>query len=190
MTNNKNSGSETRILWIDVETTGLNLHEEDKLLQVAAIFTDGDFNEVAEPFEAKIRYKHWEVGMMKNRSDDFVKEMHEKTGLWESLKTSGVSMGSLDERLSMFIEENSLNGKLPYFGGNSIFLDRTALMLNLPKSFEKIHYRSIDMSSIAIYMELTANTKNFEKRKNHDALGDIRESIAEAKYYKDLIQKL
>lgn len=189
MTNtSSNHTAETRILWIDVETTGLNLHETDKLLQVAAIITDGDFNEIAEPFEAKVRFENWQVGMMKNRSKDVVREMHEKTGLWDSLKTSGITLPMLDDRLAKFIDDNSLEGKQPYFGGNSIFLDRTALMLNLPKAFSKIHYRSIDMSSIAIYMGLTTDAEPFEKSKSHDALDDIRESIAEAKYYRDLLK--
>jgi oligoribonuclease len=57
---------------------------------------------------------------------------------------------------------------------------------------EFCHYRNLDVSSIRElgkrwYFE---QTDNFQKNSNHRALGDIRDSIEELRYYRKTIFRL
>ncbi|GIR56132.1 MAG: hypothetical protein CM15mP63_1370 [Gammaproteobacteria bacterium] len=62
----------------------------------------------------------------------------------------------------------------------------------MPVLEEFCHYRNIDVSSIRElgkrwYFE---DVDNFQKRSNHRALDDIRESIEELRYYRKNLFKL
>jgi oligoribonuclease len=72
--------------------------------------------------------------------------------------------------------------------GNSIGTDRRFLAVYLPDIESFLHYRSIDVSSIKElvrrwYPEKRAGRPR--KERNHRALDDIRESVAEMRYYRD-----
>jgi oligoribonuclease len=72
--------------------------------------------------------------------------------------------------------------------GNSIGVDRRFLDRQLPDLDAYLHYRSIDVSS---FKELCRRwypavyKKRPGKRETHRALDDVRESIAELRYYRD-----
>ena len=185
------TNAERRIAWIDVETTGKTPRDGSRLIQVACIITDGDLNELNEGLEMKIHYTEEEVAALYEASDDFVKNMHTTNGLWKDLPTKGLSHEEVDERLlnelKLYIAE-PVTAKL---GGNSITLDRNFLEAELPSSFNYIHYHSYDMSSVAEHYKLDApSIPEFTKKYSHDALEDIRESIAEARYYSAILRSL
>ena len=55
----------------------------------------------------------------------------------------------------------------------------------MSKFSEVVHYRSLDVSSFKILKEINfPSVKPFQKSSEHDALIDIRETIAEFRYYK------
>ena len=74
--------------------------------------------------------------------------------------------------------------------GNSITQDRRFLYRYMPLLSGWLNYRNIDVSSIK---ELTfrwyPTLPEFEKMEKHQALDDIRESIAELEYYRKTIFK-
>lgn len=176
-----------RIVWIDVETTGIDSSKE-KLLQVACIVTDGNLNELDKGFEKKIYYDLPTVREMRSKADPFVQKMHDNNGLWEALP-SGANMITVSEELLEYIKQYVPEAKKARLGGNSITLDRNFLKFNMPDVLDYLHYRSYDLSSIAGFFELFVKTVDpFEKQKTHDALDDIKESIAEGRYYADLLE--
>ncbi|MCY1543976.1 Oligoribonuclease [compost metagenome] len=82
-------------------------------------------------------------------------------------------------------------GKSPICG-NSIGQDRRFLyryMANLEAYF---HYRYLDVSTLKILAERWAPQikDGFQKKGSHLALDDIRESIAELKYYREHLLKV
>ena len=74
--------------------------------------------------------------------------------------------------------------------GNSIGMDRRFLAVHLPEVEDYLHYRSVDVSTVKElcrrwYPAILAAAP--EKAGGHRALDDIRESVAELRYYRSAI---
>ena len=170
------------IAWIDVETTGVEVSDGHHLLQVACIVTDDKLNELGT-FDEAVFYDAVDAVFLREKvADDYVRSMHDATGLWERLP-SGLELPRLDEELLSFLQRFEAEpGKL-IFGGNSQFLDRDFLRAYAPKSYRHLHYRNLDMTSVEEFFARTQGRARFEKKRTHDALDDIRESIASCRYH-------
>ena len=146
-----------KLLWVDLEMTGLE-PDKDKILEVAAIATDMELNEVAR-YEAIVKV---DENFMKSRmvGDFWVQEV--------------------ENELLKFIDKNCT--KELYLAGNSIHQDRKFIEREMPKLNERLHYRMLDVSAWKIYFE-NALKKKFIKPENHRALDDINGSIEELKWY-------
>lgn len=178
------TNAERRIAWIDVETTGKTPRDGSRLLQVACIVTDGDLNELDEGLEMKIHFTEEEVKELYAKTDPFVQNMHTATGLWTSLSTEGLPREVVEEKLLNYLKLYIAEPVTAKLGGNSITLDRNFLEAELPTAFDWLHYRSYDVSSVAEHYKLNRpDVSEFPKKYTHEALEDIRESIAEARYY-------
>lgn len=183
------TNAERRIAWIDVETTGKTPRDGSRLLQVACIVTDGDLNELDEGFEMKIHFTEEEVAELYAKTDPFVQNMHTTTELWAALPTEGLPREVVEEKLLRYLQTYIPKAVTAKLGGNSITLDRNFLEAELPTAFDWLHYRSYDMSSVAEHYKLNAtDIPEYEKKYTHEALEDIRESIAEARYYSNILR--
>lgn len=184
------SNSDERIVWIDVETNGLDT-DTDYLLQVACIVTDGNLQELDNGFEQKIYYAPEKVEEIRAETSDYVNEMHEKTKLWDKLDTEGRPLELVEQDLLAYIVKHVAEPETARLGGNSITLDRNFLKSYLPGVYNYIYYRSYDMSSVSGFIHLFApDVPKYEKKFSHDALDDIRESIAEAKHYSTYVKTI
>lgn len=175
---------EARIAWTDVESTGLYPDEGSTLLQVAIIVTDGLFNELAV-HESKLSVDASEANRLYLSAGDYVKAMHEKTGLWDAIVGEPKSHEDWDEEVLTWLQSVHATPQFMRMGGNSITLDRMHLRAFMPKTLEFLSYRNLDMSSIEYFDELAAKTPPYKKNLAHEALADIRESIAQARYHRD-----
>ena len=188
--------SQEFIVWADVETTGIEDRDlkdgsQDQLLQVAILITDGDYNILDEAgFEAKVFYDESETRFLRDElANDFVRDMHTKTGLWDALP-QGMFLDELDEAAFDYIHGIIGDADRPRLGGNSITLDRNFLREFLPKTFGSLHYRSYDVTSISGFMSkrVTAKDKYNKGETSHEALDDIRGSIREMKYWDGVLR--
>lgn len=185
MTNLENIAA-ADIAWIDEETNGLDTRLGCKLIQIAVVVTDKNFNELGT-IEAKFYYTPEEVKELRDAAVDFVKNMHDATGLWEALSDeSNPRLEDFDETLLAWLKELQPEAGVLRFGGNSIFLDREFMREFLPKSYAHLSYRSVDMTSVEYFLMNTDHREGFEKKLTHEALEDIRESIAQARYHREL----
>lgn len=177
------------IVWIDTETTGLHPNQGHKLLQVACIITDSEFNPLHDGFEMKVHYGVDESNRLKNEvANDYVRNMHEQTGLWEKISQEGFALEQVDSALLEYIKEYAPEAGVSRLGGNSITLDRNFLEVSLPEVFGHLSYQSYDMTSVSGFLEVVSNTfARYDKQSTHEALDDIKESIAEAKHCADFI---
>lgn len=180
-----------RDVWLDVESTGLHPHLGERLLQVACIVTDGNYDQVGEPYTAVISFDAHTVAQMREQANDFVRDMHDATNLWDRLVSEGLPVDEVDTQLSQHLKSLGVTASESRLGGNSITLDRNFLLFEMPHTYSSIGYRNIDMTSVSEFIHRRfPNLPWFEKKKSHDALDDIRESIAEAKYYKQFLDSL
>lgn len=165
-----------KLLWIDLEMTGLE-PEKDKILEVAAIATDMQLNEIAT-YEAVVKV---DDKLIKSRMvGDFWEKNSKTRDALIAQNVTGKPVAEIEKELLKFISKNF--GETIYLAGNSIHQDRKFIEREMPELNKKLHYRMLDVSAWKIYFENALN-KKFTKPENHRALDDINGSIKELKWY-------
>lgn len=166
------------LLWMDLEMTGLD-ENEDRILEVAVIATDWDFNELAV-YEA---VKKVEPELMKMRmvGEFWEKFLASRDGLMEQ-NTDGKASQTVEGELLAFIDKNFPEGEPVLLAGNSIHQDRKFIVNEWPRLDARLHYRMLDVSAWKVVFA-GKYKKRFAKSEAHRALSDIRGSIEELQYY-------
>lgn len=168
----------TKLLWVDLEMTGLD-PVEDRILEVAAIVTDWDFNEIAV-YEA---VKQVGPNLMKTRmvGEFWDKFPDVRTALMAQNET-GKNGRVVENELLEFINEHFDKDERIILAGNSIHQDRKFIDNEWPRLAERLHYRMLDVSAWKVVFD-GKYKKRFAKPEAHRALEDIRGSIQELSYY-------
>lgn len=168
------------LLWIDLEMTGLS-PEDDRILEVAAIATDWDMNEI-DTFTAVVKVD--EKLIRERMVGEFWEKNKESYDALVSQNKNGKPAAEVEKELLKFVEKNF--GETVYLAGNSIHQDQKFIEREWPKLNAKLHYRQLDVSAWKIYFENALHRK-FMKPENHRALDDIRGSIEELKWYLKMV---
>ncbi|ACQ94081.1 Exonuclease RNase T and DNA polymerase III [Tolumonas auensis DSM 9187] len=174
------SQNEQNLIWLDMEMTGLE-PETDRILEIAMIVTDKELNVLAEgPVLAIHQSDDVLAGM-----DEWNTRTHGESGLVDRVRASECDEAKAVATCLTFIREWVPEGKSPMCG-NSIGQDRRFMVRYMPELEKYFHYRNIDVSTIK---ELVSRWKpeimdEFTKTGTHQALDDIRESIAEMQFYR------
>ena len=116
--------------------------------------------------------------------------MHTRSGLLEAIKASTVSLEDAGAATLAFIREHVLEPRTVPLCGNSIGTDRRFLAAYLPEIEDFLHYRSVDVSSVKELVRRwypTVRAARPRKAGSHRALDDIRESVAELRYYRERV---
>lgn len=169
------------LVWIDAEMTGLD-PDNDALIEVAVVITDGDLRIVDPGIDVLIKPSQEALEGM----NDFVRQMHTSSGLLDEL-ANGISMEAAQRQVMDYIRRFVPMPKKALLAGNSVGTDKAFLAVNMPEVIEHLHYRLVDVSSIkelAKRWHPKAFEESPEKRGGHRALGDIRDSIQELEYYR------
>ena len=172
------------LVWIDCEMTGLDV-ERDALIEVAVVVTDGDLTIVDPGMDVLITPP---AGALENMND-FVRSMHESSGLLDDLE-NGVSMDYAQEQVLRYVKKYVPVAGKAQLGGNSVGMDKRFLERYMPQVMDHLHYRVIDVSTIkelASRWYPAARHSAPVKTGHHRALGDIKDSIDELKYYRRAI---
>ncbi len=172
---------------MDLEMTGLD-PDRDTIVEIATIVTDDDLAVVAEGPDLVI---HHNEGVLA-RMGATVRAMHTSSGLIEQIRASTIDLEEAGHQTLAFIREHVPDPRSVPLCGNSIGTDRRFLARYLPDIENHLHYRSVDVSSIKElarrwYPEVVERAP--DKGGTHRALDDIRESIAELRYYRETVFK-
>jgi len=167
-----------RILWVDLEMTGLD-PVEDRILEVGAIVTDWNFKEIAR-FEA---VKKVGPNLMKQRMvGEFWDEFSDVRDALIAQNADGKNGRTVENELLAFIDEHiGVEGKV-LLAGNSIHQDRRFIANEWQRLDARLHYRMLDVSAWKVVFE-GKYRKKFSKPEAHRAIDDIRGSIEELQYY-------
>lgn len=171
------------VFWVDLEMTGLD-PAEDRILEVGAIITDWDFNEIAT-YEAAVQVgpRLVERRMFKGAAKDFWASVPQtRDALIKQNKEAGRSGRTIENELLQLLDEHFEKDTPIILAGNSIHMDRRFIEREWPRLNSRLHYRMLDVSAWKIVFE-NRNGKKFSKREAHRALDDIRGSIEELRYY-------
>ncbi|MFC0227595.1 oligoribonuclease [Serratia aquatilis] len=175
------TGNENNLIWIDLEMTGLD-PERDRIIEIATLVTDADLNILAEGPVIAVHQSDEQLALM----DDWNVRTHTGSGLVERVKASKFDERAAELATIAFLQAWVPAGKSPICG-NSIGQDRRFLFRYMPLLETYFHYRYLDVSTLK---ELARRWKpgilpGFKKQATHQALEDIRESVAELAYYRE-----
>ena len=172
------------LIWIDCEMTGLSL-ENDVLVEIAVLATDADLNLIGEGVDVVIRADSEQL----NGMSEFVTQMHTTSGLITEIP-NGITCAAAEELILSYLESSGIRpGKSP-LAGNSVSVDRNFIARDMPRLTEFLHYRTVDVSSIKELVRRWHPRVYFNapaKSGNHRALGDIKDSINELRYYRETV---
>lgn len=174
-----------RIVWIDLEMTGLDIHEHT-IVEVAALITDADLNVLGEGVDVVVHASEEELGRM----NEFVTNMHESSGLLAEIRESKVTLKEAEDAVLELIAKHCDSEHPAPLAGNSIGTDRGFIREYMPRLDEALHYRMIDVSTVKELARRWAPRVYYhqpEKDMSHRALADIVESIRELDFYRRVL---
>lgn len=174
------------LVWIDLEMTGLD-PERERIIEVATLITDNDLNLIAEGPVLAVHQPDELLAAM----DDWNRKTHGESGLVERVKQSRIGTAEAERETLEFLKRYVVPGASPMCG-NSVHQDRRFLEREMPELLAFFHYRNLDVSTVK---ELAKRWNpgalaGFSKRNTHQALDDIRESLAELAHYRNTFLRL
>ncbi len=182
----KTSTDESRLIWLDMEMTGLD-PDRDRVIEIAVVVTDANLEIIAEAPVHVIHQSDEVLGGM----DSWNTSTHARSGLTDKVRASSSNETDVEAALVAFLKRHVPRGKSPMCG-NSICQDRRFMARAMPRLEAFFHYRNLDVSTLK---ELCKRWKpevaaSFKKHQKHEALADIHESIAELKHYREHFLKV
>lgn len=170
------------LVWVDMEMTGLDV-ERHHVLEVAAIVTDGDLNEVDEGIDIVVHQPEDVLALM----DEWCVKQHGQSGLTAAVRASRTELAEAEALVLEYLRRHTSERQSPLCG-NSVGHDKRFLERWMPEVVQHLHYRIIDVSTVKeLALRWYPDLKRFPKGEAHRALDDIRESIAELRYYREQV---
>lgn len=174
------------LVWIDLEMTGLNI-EDDRILEIACVITDGNLTKSLEGPDLVIH----QTKECLDKMGEWCQVHHSASGLTEKVLQSSITERDAEKQVMEFVKRH-VGTYTPLIAGNSIYMDLLFLKKYMPNLAGLFSHTLVDVSSVkalCIRWYPRDNKRSPQKENKHRAMDDIKESIAELKFYKDHIFK-
>lgn len=168
------------LVWIDLEMSGLD-PDACRILEIATIVTDDALEILEEGPDIVVNQPDEVLDAM----DEWCTTHHGASGLTAAVKASSIDLAQAEIQTLAFLENHTKAGTSPLCG-NSVWQDRRFIARYMPALDKFLHYRLIDVSTLKeVARRWHPTVKAPPKSESHRALDDIRESIAELRFYRD-----
>ncbi|GFQ04182.1 oligoribonuclease [Phtheirospermum japonicum] len=174
------------LVWIDLEMTGLNI-EVDRILEIACVVTDGNLTKSIEGPDLVIH----QTKECLDKMGEWCQEHHAESGLTEKVLQSTISEQEAEKQVVEFVKRY-VGTYAAHIAGNSVYMDLLFIRKYMPDLAALFSHVVVDVSSVkalCIRWYPRDKKKAPQKENKHRALDDIKESIAELKFYKEHIFK-
>lgn len=176
------------LIWIDLETTGLDISDNmhgvhtHKIVEVGMHITDSNFNIIDPGFEVVIHHPKEELAIVMN---DYVTNMHTQSGLLDKVESSTISLAQAEQMMLDYVASYNIAPNSSPICGNNVSFDKNFIDAQMPRFAKVLHYRKIDVSSIKeiVSRQYPQTAAQLDKPNKHRGLEDIQESIKELKFY-------
>ena len=173
--------SRDNLIWIDLEMTGLD-PDKEKIIEIATLITDSDLNVISEGPNLIISQPKEVLDEM----DDWNQNQHGSTGLIDEVMKSDITEQVAEIETLEFVSKYVCEKASPMCG-NTVSHDRRFLSKYMPRLEAYFNYRHIDVSSFKeVAVRWMNEAQTYEKKGSHRALGDIKESVEELRFYKKI----
>ena len=173
--------SRDNLIWIDLEMTGLD-PDKEKIIEIATLITDSNLNVISEGPNLIISQPKEVLDEM----DDWNQNQHGSTGLIDEVMKSDITEQVAEIETLEFVSKY-VGEKASPMCGNTVSHDRRFLSKYMPRLEAYFNYRHIDVSSFKeVAVRWMNEAQTYEKKGSHRALGDIKESVEELRFYKKL----
>lgn len=170
----------TKLLWVDLEMTGLDT-AKDVILEVAAEITDFDFKTLAS-YEALVKQDH-DVVVDRMQKNTWWADFPDNRDSFVAKLETGKASDVVEKELLALVEQH-FGSEPAILAGNSIWNDRLFIKRYWPALDLKLHYRMLDVSAWKVLMQGKFGVR-YDKKEVHRAFDDIQASIAELQFYLD-----
>ena len=171
-----------RMVWIDLEMTGLDI-EKESIIEIATVITDSELKILAHGPNLAVKVSEELITGM----DDWNTKHHHQSGLVDRIRTEGVSIKDAEQQTLAFLKQ-WVDEKSAPLCGNSVWNDRRFLDKEMPLVAEFLHYRMVDVSTVKeLARRWYPDIPRYPKKLSHLALDDILESIEELEYFRNQI---
>lgn len=169
-----------KLLWIDLETSGLDPHQ-DLILEVAAIVAD-----LERPFNSKGHELHAVLFALCAAEDLHPKvlEMHTKNGLLAECERSTVSYLRVEDELLDMVPEVEDREDMTALAGSSVHFDLGFIRVHMPRLAKRLSHRVYDVSAVKLFARSLGMPK-LPRAEAHRARADLQESIEHARLCAD-----
>jgi oligoribonuclease len=169
------------LVWLDMEMSGLD-PATCRPLEIATLITNGALDVIAEGPNLIIHQPDEVLDAM----DAWNTEHHGQSGLTEAVRKSTVTEQMAERETLAFIAQH-IDARISPLCGNTISQDRRFLRRYMPALEDYLHYRSVDISTIKELVRRWYGLASPPKKTAHRALDDIRESIDELRWYRQVV---
>lgn len=175
------------IFWIDLETTGSS--DAEHIVEIGAAFTTATDFSVLSTFSQVIKPSM--NGWDRLEANEFVLNMHKKSGLYEDMKSSTVTLNEASTLLmDWFHGVAGTTEHVPLAGSGVSHFDRKYIRRDLPELDSRLTYWAYDVGVLRRTFQLVGAPTYIAGdvyEPKHRGLDDVRMHIDEFKFYTGLI---